>query len=69
MYIVSLIVVAILAVALFRGNSFKLMFLVLAVGVYIIYSHESGNTVSKFKDEMIESVDKSARDFVKPHDN
>lgn len=65
MYIVSLIVVALLAVTLYRGNSFKLMFLVLAVGVYIIYSHEGGNAVSSFKDGVVESVDKSTRDFVK----
>lgn len=65
LYPVSLIVVAIMAFALYRGNSFKLMFLVLAVGVYIIYSHETGNTATKYKDEVIESIDKSARDFSK----
>lgn len=64
-YIVSLIVIAIMAFALYRGNSFKLMFLVLAVGTYIIYSHETGNTATKYKDEMLESLDKSARDFSK----
>ncbi|WP_320341523.1 hypothetical protein [Sulfurimonas sp.] len=64
-YIVSLIVIAIMAFALYRGNSFKLMFLVLAVGIYIIYSHETGNTATKYKDEMLESLDKSARDFSK----
>ncbi|HEY9203545.1 MAG TPA: hypothetical protein VIM82_04375 [Sulfurimonas sp.] len=64
-YTVSLIVIAIMAFALYRGNSFKLMFLVLAVGVYIIYSHETGNTATKYKDEMLESLDKSARDFSK----
>lgn len=65
LYPVSLIVVAIMAFALYRGNSFKLMFLVLAVGVYIIYSHETGNTATKYKEEVIESIDKSARDFSK----
>ncbi|MDT8338025.1 MAG: hypothetical protein RQ763_02365 [Sulfurimonas sp.] len=65
LYLVSLLVVVIMAFALYRGNSFKLMFLVLAVGVYIIYSHETGNTATKYKDEVIESLDKSARDFSK----
>ncbi len=69
LYLVSLIVVAIMAFALYRGNSFRLMFLVLAVGVYIIYSHETGNTATKYKDEMIESLDKSARDFSKSRGN
>lgn len=65
LYLVSLLVVVIMAFALYRGNSFKLMFLVLAVGVYIIYSHETGNTATKYKDEVIESLDKSAREFSK----
>ncbi|TKI70868.1 hypothetical protein FCU45_00305 [Sulfurimonas crateris] len=65
LYLVSLIVVAIMAFALYRGNSFKLMLLVLAVGVYIIYSHETGNSATKYKDEVLESLDKSARDFSK----
>ncbi len=67
LYIISLIVVVIMAFVFYRGNSFKLMFIVLALGVYMIYSHKSGNTVSKFKDEVIESIDKSARDFSKSH--
>lgn len=65
LYFISLVVVGLLTIAFYRSNNTKLMLLVLAVGAYIIYSHESGNTPSKFKDEMIESIDKSARDFSK----
>ncbi|QFR42397.1 hypothetical protein [Sulfurimonas xiamenensis] len=65
LYIISLIVVVLLAFVFYRSNSFKLMLLVLAVGIYIIYAHKSGNTPSKVKNEIIESIDKSAKDFSK----
>ena len=64
-YPVSLLVVALAAFAFNRNNSPKLMLLSLAIGVYIIYSHESGKSVTTFKDEMIESIDNSAKEFVK----
>lgn len=65
LYPISLIVVVLLAFAFYRSNSFKSMLFVLAIGIYIIYSHESGNTPSKIKNEIIESIDKSAKDFSK----
>ena len=41
------------------------MVIVLAIGGYIIYSHETGYSATEFKNEMIDSLDKSARDFSK----
>lgn len=67
MYTVSLVLVALLAFTFFQNNSTKLMLLVLAVGIYIIYSHETGHTATAFKNEMIESIDKSASKFSKSH--
>lgn len=63
-YPVSLLVVALAAFAFNRNNSPKLMLLSLAIGVYVIYSHESGNTITTLKKDMIESIDKSAKEFV-----
>lgn len=40
------------------------MLVALAVGVYIIYSHETGHTATEFKDSVIHSIDKSAEKFV-----
>lgn len=62
-YLASLFVVALAAFAFNRNNSPRLMLLSLAIGVYIIYSHESGNTITTLKKDMIESIDKSAKEF------
>lgn len=65
LYFISLAALFFLAVTFYRSNNIKLMLLVLAVGVYMIYSHQNRNSLSKFKEDMIESIDKSARDFSK----
>lgn len=67
MYPISLIVVAILAFSFNRNNNTFLMLFVLAVGAYIIYSHETGHTATEFKNSMVESIDKSAGDYSKKH--
>lgn len=41
------------------------MIFTLLIGVYIIYSHKTGETMTGFKNEMIESIDSSAKDFTK----
>ena len=43
-----------------------MMLLMIAIGIYFIYSHETGYTATDYKNEVIDSIDKSARDFVKP---
>lgn len=64
-YPVSLLVVALAAFAFNRNNSPKLMLFSLAIGIYIIYSHESGNTITTLKKDVIESIDNSAKEFAK----
>ncbi|HUH42945.1 MAG: hypothetical protein PHI38_05745 [Sulfurimonas sp.] len=65
MYPVSLLAIALMAFTFYQNNSIKLMVIVLAIGGYIIYSHETGYSATEFKNEMIDSLDKSARDFSK----
>lgn len=65
LYPISLLVVALMAVAFYRGNSVKLMLFALAVGAYIIYSHETGYTATDYKNEVVDSINKSATDFTK----
>ncbi|MDD5400514.1 MAG: hypothetical protein PHQ93_04930 [Sulfurimonas sp.] len=67
LYPISLLVVVLIAFFFYRNNSFKLLLLTLAVGVYIIYSHETGNTVTNLKNEAVQSIDKSAGSFSKSH--
>lgn len=66
MYPLSLVVVALMAFTFYRNNSVKMVLLSLAIGVYIIYSHETGYTATDYKNEVIDSIDKSAKEFVKP---
>jgi hypothetical protein len=66
MYPLSLVVVALMAFTFYRNNSMKMVLLSLAIGVYIIYSHETGYTATDYKNEVIDSIDKSAKEFVKP---
>ncbi|MDQ1263284.1 MAG: hypothetical protein QG559_285 [Campylobacterota bacterium] len=65
LYLFSLLIIGALALMFYRNNSFKLMILTLLIGVYIIYSHKTGETITGFKNEMIESIDSSAKDFTK----
>lgn len=65
LYPISLLVVALMAVAFYRGNSIKLMLFALAVGAYIIYSHETGHTATEYKNEVVDSINKSATEFAK----
>lgn len=67
MYLLSLIIVTILAVMFYRNNNFKLMLLMLAIDVYIIYSNQSGNTLTGFKNDMVKSIDESAGTFTDTH--
>jgi uncharacterized membrane protein len=67
LYPASLILIALLAFTFNRSNNNILMIIVLAIGIYIIYSHETGHTATDFKNEMIESIDESAEKFSKSH--
>ena len=66
MYPLSLLIVVLMAFTFYRNNSMKMVLLSLAIGVYIIYSHETGYTATDYKNEVIDSIDKSAQEFVKP---
>lgn len=65
LYPASLILIALLAFTFNRSNNNILMILVLVIGAYIIYSNETGNTATDFKNEMVESIDESAGKFSK----
>ena len=66
-YPASLLLIAILAFVFNRSNNHGLMFLVLFIGAYIIYSNESGNTATDFKNDMVNSIDKSVGNYNESH--
>jgi len=63
MYPASLVLLALLAYTFNQSNNSKLALLMILIGIYIVYSHETGHTVTDWKNEMVESIDKSAEDF------
>lgn len=67
LYYGTLLILAILAFTLNQNHNSKLAILVVLIGVYIVYSHETGNTATQYKNEMVESLNESAEDFAKIH--
>jgi len=62
-YPASLAVVGILAFILYQNNNTKLMLIVLAIGGYIVYSHETGHTMTEYKNKAVDSIEQSAEKF------
>ena len=58
LYPVSLIVVALLVFSFYRTRNTLLAFIILLVGVYIVYTHETGETATDWKNDMADLVDK-----------
>ena len=65
LYPLSLVVLGILAFTFFQNHSEKLALLMLLIGVYVVYSHETGFTATNFKNETVESLDESASEWAK----
>ena len=59
LYPATIVILLILAYMQWQTNAKKTMVLVLVVLAYIIYSHETGQTLTEFKDEAIKSFDDS----------
>ncbi len=68
-YPASIIFLAVLTFVFYQNRNTLLMFIAIAVGVYIVYSQETGNTATDFKNEIINSIDDSAKEFDKAHSN
>ncbi len=67
-YPASLVVIALLVFVLNQNNNSKLALLMLVIGIYIVYSHETGNTATDFKNDMVNSINDSAEGFTKSYD-
>jgi hypothetical protein len=63
LYPASLILLVVLAFVFNRNNNMILLFIVVAIGVYVVYSHETGDSATDWKNEMVESVDKSVGNY------
>ena len=62
-YPASIVVIAALAVIFYKNNSQGMMFLVLLIGAYIIYSNETGQTATDYKNELVNTIDESVGNY------
>ena len=66
-YYLTLAVLGVLAYTFFQNHNEKLALLMLLIGIYIVYSHETGYTATDFKNETVESLGESADEWAKDH--
>ena len=59
LYPATIVILLILAYMQWQTNAKKTMVLVLVVLAYIVYSHETGQTLTQVKDKAIKSFDDS----------
>ena len=66
-YYLTLVVLAVLAYTFFQNHNEKLALLMLVIGIYVVYSHETGYTATDFRNETVKSLDESADEWAKDH--
>jgi len=62
-YYGALLVIAIFIFSMLRTNHGGMALIGLLLGVYIVYSHETGHTATEFKNDMVQKIDEEAPDF------
>ena len=65
LYPASLLLLALLAFTFNQTNNSKLALMMILIGVYIVYSHETGRTATDFKNELVNDLGGSAEKFSK----
>lgn len=55
----TIVVLLILAYMMWQMNAKKMVLLILLVLAYIVYSHETGHTISEYSEEVGKSFDKA----------
>lgn len=55
-YYGSLVVIALFIFSMRRVNNNFLAFIALLIGIYIVYSHETGHTATEFKNNMVDKI-------------
>ena len=68
LYPVSLVVIGLFIFTMMQHHNNMLAFIALLVGVYIVYSHETGYTATDFRHEMINTIDENTYDYTKETD-
>jgi len=56
MYYGGLVIIAILAWMSYQNDRMIIFLILLAMGAYFIYSHNTGNTLTEFKNETVNTI-------------
>ncbi|MCF6309836.1 MAG: hypothetical protein L3J19_05095 [Sulfurimonas sp.] len=67
LYPASLILLVLLAFTFNRTNNGKMALIMILIGIYIVYSHETGDSATDWKNEMVETMDKSVGNYSGSH--
>jgi len=59
LYPVSIVVLALFAFTFHKSNNTILAMIMVVVGIYIIYSQETGHTATEFKRDMVDSANEA----------
>ncbi len=62
-YPFSLLIVLLLTFMFFQNNSTVLMLITIGIGIYIVYSHETGHSATELKDNVVHSINEEAGGF------
>ena len=63
LYPASLVLLAVLAYTFYQTNNSMLVLIVVVIAAYIVYSNETGNTATNFKNDMVKSIDESVGNY------
>ncbi len=63
LYPASLILLALLAFTFNRTNNTFLAAIMIIIGIYVVYTHETGDSATDWKNDMVESLDKSVGNY------
>jgi len=65
LYPASLVLLALLAYTFNKSRNNMLALIMVLVGIYMVYSHETGHTATDFKNELVDDLGGSAQKFSK----
>ena len=56
LYPISIVLLAIFAFTFYKSNNTILAMILVVIGIYIVFSQETGHTATEFKDDMVDST-------------
>ena len=68
LYYAALGVLGIFIFTMMQHNNSMMAMIALVIGIYIVYSHETGYTATDFRHEMVDAIDDSAIDYSRETD-